>query len=130
MFSKTTHKIKVTVEPEFLADYSEPIDEHYVWAYTVQVENGSDQTLQLVERHWDITDASGQMQVVEGEGVVGEQPILLPGEGFKYTSGTALPTPSGIMVGRYRMQADDGSNLDIDIPAFSLDSPYQIERPN
>lgn len=130
IFSKTTDNIKVSVIPNFLDAYSEPSEEHYVWAYTVQVENLSDRQVQLLNRHWMITDAAGQVEEVRGPGVVGEQPVLKPGEGFRYTSGTALHTPSGMMVGSYEMSDEKGNRFPIEVPAFSLDSPYQIARPN
>ena len=99
---------------------------HFVWAYQVKIENHGPATVQLQERYWRITDANGLVQEVRGSGVVGEQPILEPGETFEYTSGTPLNTPSGIMVGSYSMQTNQGDQFDVDIPAFSLDSPHQI----
>ena len=125
MYSSTTDSITVTVEPVYLDDQSEPADDHYVWAYHVRIENNGEQTVQLRTRYWQITDGRGQVQEVRGEGVVGEQPVLEPGDVFEYTSGTPLATPSGIMVGSYKMSTDGGSTLSIDIPAFSLDSPYE-----
>lgn len=130
VYTKTTNAIKVTVIPTYLDEQSAPAEDHYVWAYTVQVENLSDASVQLLNRHWQIMDALGQVQEVRGAGVVGEQPVLKPGEGFRYTSGTALPTPSGIMSGQYEMQGEGGRLFPIDIPAFSLDSPHQRVRPN
>lgn len=130
MYSKTTQAITVTVQPTYLAEQSEPAQSHYVWAYRVRIENQGDETVQLLRRHWKITDAFGRLQEVEGPGVVGEQPILHPGEAFEYTSGTPLPTPSGIMVGTYWMIREDGEDFEVDIPAFSLDSPHQAARLN
>ena len=126
MFTKVTNNIKVTATPQFLRDHSEPDDAHYVWAYTIEVENLSEQPVQLTHRHWKITDAQGLMQEVDGEGVVGEQPTLQPGDAFQYTSGTALATPSGIMHGTYDMQTPKGERISVEVPAFSLDSPYQL----
>jgi ApaG protein len=123
MYSTTTHSIVITVEPYYLDDESEPVDHRYVWAYKVTIQNRGDDTVQLKSRYWRITDAQGRTQEVRGEGVVGEQPILAPGESFEYTSGTPLTTSSGIMVGRYYMETVDGRGLEVDIPAFSLDSP-------
>ncbi len=123
MYSTTTHSIVITVEPYYLDDESEPGDHRYVWAYKVTIQNRGDDTVQLKSRYWRITDAQGRTQEVRGEGVVGEQPILAPGESFEYTSGTPLTTSSGIMVGRYYMETVDGRGLEVDIPAFSLDSP-------
>jgi len=130
MYSATTNAIRVTVEPTFLEDQSAPSDDHYVWAYQVTIENTGGDTVQLINRHWRITDAMGRMQEVKGEGVVGEQPRLAPGEQFEYTSGTPLGTPSGIMMGTYEMEDEAGARFEIDIPAFSLDSPYQARRLN
>lgn len=125
MYSHTTQDIRITVEPYYLEDQSSPSDNHYVWAYHVKIENVGERTVQLINRHWQITDANGRMQEVRGSGVVGEQPVLDPGEAFEYTSGTPLTTPSGIMVGTYEMQVDTGERFDVDVPAFSLDSPHQ-----
>lgn len=130
VFSKITDDIKVSVIPHFLDEYSEPADSHYVWSYTVQVENLSSRQVQLINRRWIITNAIGQTEEVQGPGVIGEQPVLKPGEGFRYTSGTTLNTPSGIMVGAYEMQDDAGTLFPIEVPAFSLDSPYDSGRPN
>ena len=125
MYSATTHSIVITVEPYYLDDESEPGNHRYVWAYKVRIENKGGDTVQLKSRYWRITNSRGRIQEVRGEGVVGEQPVLAPGESFEYTSGTPLTTPSGIMVGRYYMETPDGRGLDVDIPAFSLDSPDQ-----
>ncbi|MBF0561126.1 MAG: Co2+/Mg2+ efflux protein ApaG [Alphaproteobacteria bacterium] len=130
MYTETTHDIKVTVNPFYLAAQSSPDNNHYVWAYKIQIENLSDVTVQLIRRHWRITDAFGRVQEVRGVGVIGEQPVLKPGEIFEYSSGTPLPTPSGIMNGSYEMVRPDGSHLDVQIPAFSLDSPHETSLPN
>lgn len=130
IFTKTTDSIKVSVIPTYLDEQSQPLDNLYVWAYTVQVENLSDSQVQLLNRHWEIVDSAGQKLQVDGEGVVGEQPILKPGEGFRYTSGTSLPTPSGVMLGNYLMEDATGKRFPIDVPAFSLDSPHRAERVN
>lgn len=124
MFTKTTSGVKVTAIPRFLAEHSEPDDGHYVWAYTIEVENHRSTPVQLLSRYWNITDASGLVQEVRGEGVVGEQPVLQPGEAFRYTSGTSLGTASGVMMGSYSMIASDAEAFDVAIPPFSLDSPY------
>ena len=125
MYSATTNAIRVTVEPMYLEEQSAPAENQYVWAYHVLIENTGGGTVRLLTRHWRITDSLGRIQEVRGAGVVGEQPVLSPGQSFEYTSGTPLPTPSGIMVGSYGMQADNGERFDVDIPAFSLDSPHQ-----
>jgi len=125
MYETTTNSIRVTVKPYFLEEQSSPGDSHFVWAYHVRIENAGSETVQLRNRHWQITDATGRMQEVRGPGVVGEQPVLKPGEHFEYTSGTPLATPSGIMVGSYDMERPDGGLFKVRIPAFSLDSPHQ-----
>lgn len=130
MYSSITRSIRVSVEPIFLEDQSSPSDDHYVWAYQVRIENDGQETVQLLNRHWRITDAQGRMQEVKGEGVVGEKPTLQPGQAFEYTSGTPLGTPSGIMVGSYEMETSAGERFEIAIPAFSLDSPYQARQLN
>jgi ApaG protein len=130
MYSATTHHIKVTVIPAYLESQSSPEQHHYVWAYTIHLENMSERTVQLLNRYWRITDAGGNVQEVRGAGVVGEQPVLKPGDVFHYTSGAALTTSSGIMAGNYEMSTPDGERFLIDIPAFSLDSDKQILRPN
>lgn len=130
MYDATTESIRVSVKPIYLEDQSSPIENHYVWAYQIRIENLGDETVQLLNRHWRITDSRGRMQEVKGAGVVGEQPILSPGESYEYTSGTPLPTPSGIMVGTYEMQSVDGRRFDVAIPAFSLDSPHEPVRLN
>ncbi len=125
MYSATTRDIRVTVKPSYLEDQSSPSDDHYVWAYHITIENVGSERVQLLNRHWRITDANGRVREVRGPGVVGEQPVLDPGESFEYTSGTPLATPSGIMVGRYEMKTGAGERFDVAVPAFSLDSPHQ-----
>lgn len=128
MYEQETRGIRVEVHPEYLEDQSEPHDSHYVWAYTVRIDNDSTDIVQLKTRYWKITDSKGKTEVVSGEGVVGEQPILHPGEGFEYTSGAPLKTPSGFMSGRYGMETAHGENFEVTIPAFSLDSPHEFSR--
>jgi len=130
MYSETTRNITVTVKPVYLEDQSEPDDDHFVWAYHVRIENNGGEAVQLRARHWCITDSRGSTQEVRGAGVIGEQPLLEPGEAYEYTSGTPLGTPSGIMVGTYQMELSDGGMFDVAIPAFSLDSPHQEVRLN
>lgn len=125
MYSETTRSIRITVKPIFLEDQSSANDNHFVWAYHVRIENHGQETVQLRNRYWRITDSFGRTQEVRGAGVVGEQPILKPGESFEYTSGTPLPTPSGFMVGTYQMETPSGERFEVAIPAFSLDSPHQ-----
>ncbi|HYG89759.1 MAG TPA: Co2+/Mg2+ efflux protein ApaG [Azospirillum sp.] len=130
MYSKMTRSIRITVNPMYLDDQSVPAENHYVWAYHVRIENEGRETVQLRTRYWRITDSFGRVQEVRGPGVVGEQPVLEPGEAFEYTSGTPLAAPSGIMVGSYQMETKRGETFDVAIPAFSLDSPHQPRQLN
>ena len=129
-YETTTNSIKVSVNPVYLDDQSDPEDFHYVWAYHVRIENTGGETVQLLRRHWHITDSKGRIQEVRGEGVVGEQPRLAPGEVYEYTSGAPLTTPSGFMVGTYQMVTDEGQQFNVAIPAFSLDSPHDLRVMN
>jgi ApaG protein len=115
----------VSVEPTYLETRSSPADSQYFWAYRVIIENQGRETVQLLSRHWMITNARGELNEVKGPGVVGEQPVLKPGESFEYTSGAPLNTPSGMMGGAYRMESESGERFDIEIPTFSLDRPNQ-----
>jgi ApaG protein len=114
-------KYSVLVDPTsfYLADQSDPEQSHYVFAYHINIMNTGDETVQLISRHWIITDANGLVEEVKGEGVVGKQPILAPGESFQYTSGTNFKTPVGTMHGSYRFSAADGTGFDVPIPRFS-----------
>ena len=124
MYTSMTQDIEITVEPQFLKERSDPAAGRYFWAYTIEIANRGTRTVQLVSRHWRITDANGRMEEVKGAGVVGEQPILREGESFRYTSGCPLTTSSGFMAGSYRMVDENGGSFDVSIPTFSLDSPY------
>ncbi|MGK7870661.1 Co2+/Mg2+ efflux protein ApaG [Falsiroseomonas sp. E2-1-a20] len=125
-YSETTRGIRVTVRSFYLDDQSEPEQGRFVWAYRIAIRNEGAETVQLLKRSWCITDARGRSQRVHGEGVVGEQPVLGPGQQFEYTSGTPLPTPSGFMEGTYHMVVPGtGEAFDVAVPAFSLDSPHQ-----
>ncbi len=125
MYRARTRSIEVTVTPKFVPDRSSPKSSYYFWAYTIEITNHGSHAVQLKTRHWRITDALGRVQEVRGPGVVGEEPVLQPGESFDYTSGVPLPTPSGFMVGSYGMVGADGETFDIAVPAFSLDAPDQ-----
>jgi ApaG protein len=129
-YSQTTRGVRISVTPLFLAEQSDPANNDYVWAYTVTIENGSSTTVQLTARSWQITDRNGITQVVQGPGVVGEQPILHEGDIFTYTSGCPLSTPSGLMRGYYAMQTLEGERFEAVIPAFSLDSPFDVRTLN
>jgi len=125
-YRAVTRDIEVQVRSYYLEDQSEPEEGHYVWAYKVTIANGGRETVQLLRRTWHITNARGRVQRVHGPGVVGEQPVLEPGEAFEYTSGTPLDTASGFMTGTYHMVVpSSGEAFDVAIPAFSLDSPHQ-----
>ncbi|AGA91941.1 uncharacterized protein affecting Mg2+/Co2+ transport [Thioflavicoccus mobilis 8321] len=117
---ETHHQIRVSVRSDYLADQSEPGDGRYAFAYTVTIENLGTQAARLLERHWIITDGDGQVQEVRGEGVVGQQPRIAPGETYRYTSGAVLATPVGSMQGSYGMLADDGTRFEAPISPFSL----------
>lgn len=116
-------RINVEVETSYLPDQSDPDDSRYVFSYTITVRNDGDAPARLMQRHWLITDANGKTQEVHGDGVLGEQPHLQPGQGFRYSSGTVLETPVGAMQGRYEMLDDDGKRFDAPIPAFRLSMP-------
>jgi ApaG protein len=121
-----TRGIRIRVRSFYLADQSNPDESKFVWAYRIRIENEGKETVQLRKRTWLITDGRGRTQRVHGDGVIGQQPVLEPGENFEYTSGTPLDTPSGFMTGTYHMVATvTGEVFDVAIPAFSLDSPHQ-----
>ena len=130
MYTATTRAIQVTVRPQYLPDQSCPEKSQFVWQYEVRIENKGNITVQLRSRHWKITDGLGRQREVRGPGVVGKTPVLRPGEMFEYTSGTPLSTPSGFMGGTYQMVNEAGETFDIEIPAFSLDSPCVDRRLN
>ena len=125
MYTSTTKAVTVRVAPMFLEEQSVPDEDRFVWAYHVRIENHGRETVQLLNRYWRITDWRGNVHEVRGEGVIGKQPVLQPGEAYEYTSGTPLDTPSGFMTGSYGMESASGARFDVRIPAFSLDSPYQ-----
>jgi ApaG protein len=128
-YEARTRDILVKVRAFYLDDQSEPDESRYVWAYRVAVENHGADTVQLLRRTWHITDAHGHTEHVHGDGVVGEQPVLEPGQAFEYVSGTPLTTPSGFMTGQYHMVVRaSGEPFDVSIPAFSLDSPHADGR--
>ena len=124
MNSATTGSITVSVETAYIEKDSDPDNQYFVWAYRIKIENNSADTVQLMSRHWMITDALGRQHEVKGAGVVGEQPVLAPGASFSYSSGTPLQTSSGFMRGTYAMRTNDGREFEIEIPAFSLDCPH------
>ncbi|MHB1354313.1 MAG: Co2+/Mg2+ efflux protein ApaG [Thiobacillus sp.] len=117
------YRINISVNTAYLAEQSDPSADRYVFAYTITIENVGTAAAQLISRHWVITDADGVVQEVKGLGVVGEQPLLRPGETFEYSSGAALATPVGTMHGSYQMVAEDGNKFDAEIPRFTLAMP-------
>lgn len=130
MYRAVTENIEVVVRPQFSQEQSQPEKNKYFWTYAVEITNHSGETIQLRHRHWEITDGNGQRQDVRGPGVVGEQPILRPGDTFRYASGCPLTTPQGIMVGQYEMVSEAGARFSVNIPAFSLDSPFETRKLN
>lgn len=123
---KVNYNIKVAAQAFYLEEQSDPAQNRYVFAYTVLIQNQGNVAARLLSRHWIITDADGKIEEVRGEGVVGEQPYLHPGEGFQYTSGAILDTSVGSMKGSYQMLADDGQTFDAEIPPFVLSIPRTL----
>jgi ApaG protein len=130
MYRALTRDIEVTVEPYYLEEQSDPDDSRYVWGYRIVIANHSDVAVRLMTRYWHITDENGQVDEVSGPGVIGEQPLLNPGDTYEYSSGCPLDTPSGVMFGHYSMEAADGETFNVAIPAFSLDSPGLVRTLN
>jgi ApaG protein len=124
MYEAVTRGIRVRVVPQYLEEESSPDEGRFFWAYTIDIANEGPETVQLASRHWHITDSEGRKEEVRGPGVIGQMPVLRPGQSFRYTSGCPLGTPSGIMVGSYRMITESGEQFNVAIPAFSLDSPH------
>jgi ApaG protein len=124
MYEAVTRSIRVRVTPAYVEEQSTPEENYFFWAYTVVIANEGDETVQLKSRVWRITDAGGNTEEVRGPGVVGQTPVIPPGESFSYTSGCPLRTPQGIMVGSYQMEDERGELFNVAIPAFSLDSPF------
>ena len=128
MFEETTRGIRIAVTPTFLPDQSDPNEHRYLWAYHIVIENKGGETVQLLTRHWPITDGRGRVREVDGPGVVGQQPVIKPGGTHEYSSGVPLETPSGFMTGSYRMKNEAGENFDVKVPLFALDSPFEERR--
>lgn len=129
-YEAETDGVVVRVVPSFLEEESSPEDNRFIWAYHVEIENRGKRTLQLITRHWHITDRDGRVQEVNGSGVVGQNPVLRPGARFEYTSGCPLNAPSGMMRGTYRLEDESGEIMEARIPLFALDSPYDKRQPN
>lgn len=121
-----TNNVRVGVESRYAADQSQPFQSHWFFHYTVRISNEGDETVQLLSRHWIITDGAGRVEEVRGSGVVGEQPVLAPGETFEYTSGCPLKTSTGSMRGTYQMVSEDGTHFDVEIAPFMLAEPYTV----
>ncbi|MCC5981041.1 MAG: Co2+/Mg2+ efflux protein ApaG [Oceanicaulis sp.] len=126
MYKSETKGVIIRVAPDYLETESEPDEDRYVWSYTVEIENHSGEPIQLLTREWHITDARGRTRIVRGDGVVGEQPVIEPGASFRYTSGAPLTTPSGFMSGEYGMRGANGETFAAPVPAFALDTPYDM----
>jgi ApaG protein len=121
-----TNNVRVEVESQYAPERSQPFQNHWFFHYTVRISNEGDETVQLLSRHWIITDGNGHVEEVRGAGVVGEQPVLSPGESFEYTSGCQLKTSTGTMRGTYQMVTEDGSHFDVEIAPFALAEPYTV----
>lgn len=130
MYKATTFDIEITATPKFIEEQSVPSDDHFVWSYTIKIENKGKHHVHLLHRYWQVVDERGQVKNVEGPGVIGMQPIIEPNKDFEYTSGTDLNTPSGVMHGKFKMARQDGKVLIVDIPAFSLDCPHGMRKAN
>lgn len=128
MFEETTRSIRIAVTPTFLGDQSDPNDNRFLWAYHITIENHGREAVQLLTRHWHITDARGRVREVEGPGVIGQQPVILPGRKHEYSSGVPLETPSGFMTGTYHMKSAAGEEFEVNIPLFALESPFAERR--
>lgn len=127
MVSSVTEGIKVSVKTEYQADYSSPLQAHYVFTYRITIENASEYTIQLLRRHWTIYDSNGTIREVEGEGVVGQQPVLEPGEVHEYVSGCNLRSSMGKMIGTYLVERIiDGKHLQVTIPEFTMVAPFKL----
>lgn len=129
-YEAVTRGIRIRVQPEYQEEQSSPEEGYYFWTYTIDILNESEETVQLRSRVWHITDAQGKTEEVRGPGVVGQTPVIPPGQSFTYTSGCPLATPSGIMVGSYQMAGEGGRLFDVAVPAFSLDSPFAVRSMN
>ena len=128
MYEATTFGIRVAVTPAFLDEQSDPREHRYLWAYHIVIENKGVEPVQLLTRHWHITDALGRVREVEGPGVIGQQPVIAPGKSHEYSSGVPLETPSGFMTGTYGMKSAAGKGFDVKIPLFALESPFEEKR--
>jgi ApaG protein len=124
MYERETAGIKISVSPEYLEDQSVPEENRFLWSYTINIKNTSNRIVRLLSRSWVITDSNGRTEHIQGEGVIGEQPMIDPGKSFRYTSAAPLRTSSGFMGGSYEMQTESGERFAAEVPNFSLDRPY------
>ena len=124
MYRQTSHNIEITVTPEYEDEQSSPLDNFFIWEYNIHIKNKSPDIVQLLRRRWVLVDDKGQMQEIEGDGVIGLQPVLKQGEEFEYSSSVHLTEPSGVMMGTYDMVKMDGDIIKVEIPSFSLDCPH------
>ena len=129
-YSAITEGIEVSVEPFYMDDESSPENSEFIWAYMVEIHNGGNEPVQLKTRYWQIRDGLGRLEEVRGDGVVGEQPVIEPGETYEYSSHCRLTTDSGIMAGSYSMERSEGTQFEVAIPAFSLDLPDAVHSLN
>ena len=121
-----TNNVRVEVESQYAPEHSQPFQNQWFFHYTVRITNEGEETVQLLSRHWTITDATGHAEEIKGPGVVGEQPVLAPGESFHYTSGCPLKTSTGVMRGTYQMVDEDGGYFEVEIAPFTLKEPYTV----
>lgn len=128
--SATTEGVTVRVQPSYAADQSDPENGHWVWHYHMRIENGDGMPIQIIDRHWIITDARGDRRDVMGEGVVGELPLIAPGDSYDYVSGIHFPTPMGHMIGHFGVLDSGGRRFEVDIPGFDLISPHSRRAAN
>ena len=124
MYRQTSHNIQITVTPEYEDEQSSPLDNFFIWEYNIHIKNNSPDIVQLLKRRWVLVDDKGQMQEIEGDGVIGLQPVLKQGDEFEYSSSVHLTEPSGVMMGSYEMVKMDGDIIQVEIPSFSLDCPH------
>lgn len=130
IYEAETEGLRVRVQPQFSEDESNPENEEYIWEYMIEILNNSDTKVKLLARHWQIIDDTGFHQSISGAGVIGKQPVIEPGDSFRYKSSVPLNTATGMMSGHYNFERADGENCEVEIPTFSLDSPYNLGKPN
>lgn len=130
MYSQETSDILVTASPHYEDDMSTPFEDYYVWSYNIKIQNKSAVAIKITHRSWVVVDNKGQIQEVSGEGIIGLQPVIKPGNSFEYSSNVHLGTPSGIMMGTYEVSLEDGKMIEVEVPSFSLDCPHIRQAAN